>query len=383
VSGGAEAAVHVTRRLAQNLPSNHVIVKLDFSNAFNCIRRDVVAAKMPQIYCLVHSAYSCEPILVYGERQLRSREGAQQEPLGPLEFCEAIHPLLTSLQSAVRIGFMDDITLAGDICTVEVDVDTVINLDADTGLKLNISKCEIIASILLKFVKVTKDEKTLLGAPVFKGSAQDAVITHKIDQLKRVLERLSFVHSHDALVLLKNSLSMTKLLYLLQTSYCSDNPLQATFDNILISDLSSILNVDLSDTQWLQASLPVRHGGLGIRSAQMLAPSTFLASSASMHDLQQSMLPQSVGSLDDESLPAVQTRWTLSNSQKPGAESAHIQRAWDKLVAERHEGVVWSHATTDIDRARLLTASSPLSRDWLAVTKRRIWGPTPYDCVRF
>jgi len=262
VSGGAEAAVHVTRRLAQNLPSNHVIVKLDFSNAFNCIRRDVVAAKMPQIYCLVHSAYSCEPILVYGERQLRSREGAQQEPLGPLEFCEAIHPLLTSLQSAVRIGFMDDITLAGDICTVEVDVDTIINLDADTGLKLNISKCEIIASILFKFVKVTKDEKTLLGAPVFKGSAQDAVITHKIDQLKRVLERLSFVHSHDALVLLKNSLSMTKLLYLLQTAYCSDNPLQATFDNILRSDLSSILNVDLSDTQWLQASLPVRHGGL-------------------------------------------------------------------------------------------------------------------------
>jgi len=53
VSGGAEAAVHATARLAQNLPSDHVIVKLDFSNAFNCVRRDVildtVAAKMPEI----------------------------------------------------------------------------------------------------------------------------------------------------------------------------------------------------------------------------------------------------------------------------------------------------------------------------------------------
>jgi len=73
---------------------------------------------------------------------------------------------------------------------------------------------------------------------------------------------------------------MPKSLYLLQTADCSDNPLLATLDNILRSGLSSILNVDLSDTQWLQASLPVRHGGLGIRNAQMLAPSAFLVSAA-------------------------------------------------------------------------------------------------------
>jgi len=82
---------------------------------------------------------------------------------------------------------MDDITLAGDIRTVEADVDTIINHDADTGLKLNISKCEIIAentavipvlSILSKLVKVTKDEMTMLGAPVFKGPAQDAAIAY-------------------------------------------------------------------------------------------------------------------------------------------------------------------------------------------------------------
>ena len=40
----------------------------------------------------------------------------------------------------------------------------------------------------------------------------------------------------------------------------------------LRSGLTSILNVDLSENQWTQASLPVGDGGLGIRSAQMLAP---------------------------------------------------------------------------------------------------------------
>ena len=150
------------------------------------------------------------------------------------------------------------------------------------------TKCEIIteqtatipdSSILAQFVKVTKDEMTLLGAPVLKGPAQDAALRHKIDQLENALKRL--IHSHDTLVLLKNSLSMPKLLYTLRTADCSDNTLLATFDNVLRSGLSSILNVDLSDIQWLQASLAVRHGGLGIRSAQMLAPSAFLASAAS------------------------------------------------------------------------------------------------------
>jgi len=121
---------------------------------------------MPDIYRLVHAAYSCEPILVYGEHELRSSEGAQQgDSLRSLEFCEAIHPLLTDLQSAVKIGFMDDITRAGDVQTVEADVNTISNHSVDTGLKLNISKCEIIAgnsvaihdsSILSKFVKLLK-----------------------------------------------------------------------------------------------------------------------------------------------------------------------------------------------------------------------------------
>ena len=65
----------------------------------------------------------------------------------------------------------------------------------------------------------------------------------------------------------------------------------------------------------------------------MLAPSAFLASAASTHDLQQSIFPESIGSLDDESVSAVETRWTsLSSSQKPAAELLHIQRAWDRLV---------------------------------------------------
>ena len=87
VSGGAEVAVHATRTLVSNLPAGYVVVKLDFSNAFNCVRRDLIldsiASSIPEIYQLVYSAFSCEPVLTFGSHEILSREGAQQgDPLG-------------------------------------------------------------------------------------------------------------------------------------------------------------------------------------------------------------------------------------------------------------------------------------------------------------
>jgi len=75
-----------------------------------------------------------------------------------------------------------------------------------------------------------------------------------------------------------NSLSVPKLLYTSRTAECSGRAALLQFDNILREGLSAILNIHLTDDQWIQASLPVRNGGLGIRSATMLAPSALLAS---------------------------------------------------------------------------------------------------------
>ena len=39
---------------------------------------------------------------------------------------------------------MDDVTLSGEISTVEEDVGTILQASAETGLHLNTAKCEII-----------------------------------------------------------------------------------------------------------------------------------------------------------------------------------------------------------------------------------------------
>ena len=65
VSGGAEAAVNAMQRLVTNVPDGHVVVKLDFSNAYNTIRRDSVldtgADKMPELYRFIHASLSGSP----------------------------------------------------------------------------------------------------------------------------------------------------------------------------------------------------------------------------------------------------------------------------------------------------------------------------------
>ena len=57
IKGGAEAAVHTARMYA----GDHWIVKLDFKNAFNSLRRDkmllAVSDLAPALYPFVHSSY--------------------------------------------------------------------------------------------------------------------------------------------------------------------------------------------------------------------------------------------------------------------------------------------------------------------------------------
>ena len=86
---GTEAAVHATRVYLQDMPDRHLLLKLDFRNAFNSLRQDTmllaVCERVPQIFPLVHSAYSAPSFLFIQDKTIQSAEGIQQgDPLGPL-----------------------------------------------------------------------------------------------------------------------------------------------------------------------------------------------------------------------------------------------------------------------------------------------------------
>src|SRR6218665_2545902 len=146
------------------------------------------------------------------------------------------------------------------------------------------------------------------------------------------------LHSHDALILLRNGLSVPKLLYTMRTALCVDCPSLARFDSLLRSGLSSILNVELSDEKWLQASLPVKDGGLGIRSAATLALSAFLALAASTSELQANLLPPESEDIADDLVNTALEAWkTLTGAEPPtgSASSKRVGHPLDKKCVDR------------------------------------------------
>ena len=95
--------------------------------------------------------------------------------------------------------------------------------------------------------------------------------------------------------------------------------------------MSHVTNICFSsdDNLWLQASLPVRYGGLGIRCAVQLAPSAFLSSVEGASDLVHQILPQHLGSFSYPEVDIALSEWSKGHSElPPPAPFSHSQRAW-------------------------------------------------------
>ena len=172
---------------------------------------------------------------------------------------------------------MDDFNLTGKIQVVASDIDMIVTDATRTGIQLNLAKCEIIAPnfseiekypIFKDFKRLRKEDLTILGASILKGPDVDKALADKILELERATGRLSLLQAQNALCLFHNALAMPKLLYILRTAPCTGNKILKVYDDTLHKRLTSILNLGISDNQWIQASLPVHLGSLEVRSAE-------------------------------------------------------------------------------------------------------------------
>src|SRR6218665_729754 len=174
---------------------------------------------------------------------------------------------------------------------------------------------------------VESDAAVLLGAPLSTGEALTLFLEARCEELSIAIERLGMVDKHDALILLRCSMSSPKLLYTLRCCPSVDKPLLDRYDVLLRKGLSSILNIDMTNDQWTQASLPIKLGGLGIRRAASLAIPAFLASAAGTQMIQASMLGNIFTDTDGVTLSL---RWSEeSQSPIPEGNCARKQSQWD------------------------------------------------------
>ena len=380
---GAEAIVHAARFFLSGMDEGKLMVKLDFQNAFNCIRRDLMLQrtleKAPTVFPLAFTSYSQPSLLFFGNYSINSCEGVQQgDPLGPLLFCIAIHDLISAIRSEFAVFYLDDGTLGGSLEDVTSDLQYLEDNARHIGLMLNCSKSECICKddtsrngIMSEFPclhDTPHEMATLLGSPIGEIESINAVLEKKISDLQTLGERLKVLNAHDALCLIKNAFSLPKLLYTLRTAPCFQSALLTSFDDLQRCLLESICNITLSESGWKQASLPITSGGIGIRSAVLLAPSAYLASAAGCASMSLTILPESFHNMDCPQRAQALISWKSAASvqvEPPTGAKACRQKCWDSPLVDGCFASLLSSASPQ-GRVRLLASQQKEAGAWLS-----------------
>ncbi|KAF2884611.1 hypothetical protein ILUMI_21561 [Ignelater luminosus] len=130
------------------------------------------------------------------------------------------------------------------------------------------------------------------------------------------------------------------------------------YDATLKSSLEAILNISLSRDAWLQSSLPVNMGGLGIRYSLYMATPCFLASFCLI------------------SSPSSQPTFIIAEAQEFSETSGHaeevpagpvccIQSVWEVPVIQHTLFDFTILTNTSEDKARLLAAQCMIFGSWI------------------
>ena len=133
-----------------------------------------------------------------------------------------------------------------------------------------------------QIIPIKKENLTLLGAPVLPSTVDEA-LRSKLTSLCRMLARLEQLDTHEALFPLRNCFAIPMLTYVLRAAASFTSPVLKQYDLEIQNALKKILNVQLTTRLWEQCSLPVKFGGLGIKSAKDVALPALLSSMFSCH----------------------------------------------------------------------------------------------------
>src|SRR6218665_2425527 len=197
----------------------------------------------------------------------------------------------------------------------------------------------------------------LLGASLLPEKALFSALDTCVANLETALDRLQLTARQDVLLLLR---CLPKLMYLLRCAPCYNQLHLIDYDKPLRGGMERILNISLPEDQWMQASLPIKMGGLGVRRVSSLAlPAFWLRLRAPS--------PSSLSSWDQPEMlrthPLIAHKQTGSKSQAtcPG----HKQSLWDKPLLLKALSSFRERLHNPYDRARLNASMAPHASDWL------------------
>ena len=159
---------------------------------------------------------------------------------------------------------------------------------------------------------------------------------------------------------------MPKLTYFLRSAPCFLKPaILERYDTIIRNALVKIMNVQLPEEAWSQATLPVSKGGLGLRPASEVALAGYLSSVNATAGIVQSLLPTNLRGQQCKYYESALQEWKSHSGSVDLPQNPIFQSEWDKPLYEVRFDQLLQSATTEAERARLLAVSLESASDWL------------------
>jgi len=213
-----------------------------------------------------------------------------------------------------------------------------------------------------------------LGAPI-SDNAIDGIFSEKRNQLQLLFDRLIELDNHHiAFYILKNCFALPKLVYLLRvTPTVNHREMLEEIDVGIKVTAEKLINAKLNEKEWIESSLPVRCGGLGIRKVQDLALPAFLSSVNGTSSLVSLMLQ--MPSLDIMEIADYQDgldAWSSLNPETDQPLQPSFQKQWDNININRL--VNGLQFDSDEDKARVLAIRRRESGAWLHALPSRAIG---------
>ncbi len=202
--------------------------------------------------------------------------------------------------------------------------------------------------------------------PPLTNEAMEVVLATKTAQLALFSQRLQQLSAHSPFFLLRASISIPRLIYFLR---CAPTwrkiDALAQYDATLKDALEAILNCSLSEAAWMQSSLPVKEGGLGVRHAVVVAIPCFLASVHSVLPHMDRLLPGYLHGTDI-AMEEGEERWTaLGTAELPPEPVRGVQAAWERPILDITLSQLLLGAATPEDAARYRALRDKDAGAWL------------------
>ena len=136
------------------------------------------------------------------------------------------------------------------------------------------------------------------------------------------------------------------------------------YDNHLRLGLENILNVKLEEKSWLQSTLPVSKGGLGIRLTSDLALPAFLSSAHGTVLGANSLLPEHISTDNYQNLEEAELLWREiipEETMQPNTKS--VQALWDTPLCDKKFSELLEEEILPVEKARLRAVTAEYLSD--------------------